>query len=180
MSREVQVADIADLTKECLLPDGASIAFRPVRLSDEAALIRFLCTLSQQTLYYRFLKGMGGGARNQIGDLVYVDQCREVSLVGVVRHGEGEEIIALGGYRLSPHADHAEVAFVVKGEWRERGVGDQVLRHLVDLARRRGIRGFTAEALKGDKAMRALLSHSGHNVTCGLDRGICRYEIDFV
>ena len=42
----------------------------------------------------------------------------------------------------------AELAFVVRDQWQNRGIGSALFRHLSLLAIRNGISGFTAEVLK--------------------------------
>lgn len=179
MSGAVHAVDMSDLSKEHLLADGASVIFRPARLSDEPAIRHFLYTLSQQTLYYRFLRATEGVPRDEIRRLVYVDQYSEVSLVAVARQGQGEETVALGGYYLAPGTSQAEVAFVVKEEWQNRGMGSCMLRHLIEVAKRRGIAAFTAEVLLDNRPMQAVFRHSGCNLRSRLSRGVYSYELGF-
>jgi RimJ/RimL family protein N-acetyltransferase len=52
------------------------------------------------------------------------------------------------------------VAFVVGDDWQNHGIGTFQLKHLMRIARRNGIRGFTAEVLTDNKAMQAVINKS--------------------
>ena len=69
-------------------------------------------TLSQETLYYRFMAPMKQFSEKQIQDFVYIDHRSEVAIVGTLPEAHGEEIIAVGRYFLNPKTNRAEVAFV--------------------------------------------------------------------
>ena len=53
----------------------------------------------------------------------------------------------MGSYYLDTKTNLAEVAFVVRDQWQNHGIGTFLLKHLMRIARRNGIRGFTAEVL---------------------------------
>ena len=54
-----------------------------------------------------------------------------------------------------------------------------MLEHLVSIAKRQGIAGFTAEVLPQNKVMQALLQKSGCEVRSRLREGVYSYELDF-
>jgi RimJ/RimL family protein N-acetyltransferase len=57
--------------------------------------------------------------------------------------------------------DRAEVAFTVGDGYQGRGVATLLLRHLILLGLRVGIRYFEAEVLSGNRAMLKVFEHSG-------------------
>ena len=115
----------------------------------------------------------------QIQDFVYIDHRGEVAIVGTLPEAHGEEIIALGGYYVDPSTNRAEVAFVVRDEWQSRGIGSFLLRHLATIAKRNGIRGFTAEVLAENKAMQAVFYKSGLKVKSERRQGVYSFVMDF-
>ena len=64
---------------------------------------------------------------------------------------QGEQIIAVGTYYLNEKTNKAEVAFVVRDSWQGRGLGTFIFQHLITVAKRNGIDGFTAENLLDEK-----------------------------
>jgi GNAT superfamily N-acetyltransferase len=73
----------------------------------------------------------------------------------------------------------AEVAFVVHDSWQNRGVGTFLLRYLIRIARRHGIRGFTAEVLSDNKAMQAVFNKSNCKVRTRYTGNVYSCALDF-
>jgi GNAT superfamily N-acetyltransferase len=135
--------------------------------------------LSEATIYYRFMSHQRIVPRRQIQDFVYIDHRNDVAIVGTLPEAHGEDIIAIGSYYLDPKTNLAEVAFVVHDNWQNRGVGAFLLRHLIRIARRNGIRGFTAEVLVENKAMQAVINKSNCKIGSRFSGNVHSYEMDF-
>ena len=135
--------------------------------------------LSQQTLYYRFMSDLKRIPRKQIQDFVYIDHRNDIAVVATVPEAEGEKIVAIGRYYLDPTTNMAEVAFVVHDDWQRRGIGSFLFNHLVKIARRNGIKGFTAEVLAQNKPMQSVFDHSDCKTQSRLAEGVYSYEMHF-
>ncbi len=162
-----------------LLDDGTLISFRAIEPTDEAATRDLFYSLSQETIYYRYMSHMKRIPRKQLQNFVYIDHRNEVAIVGTVPEAHGEEIIAIGRYYLDPKTNRAEVAFVVRDDWQNRGIGTFIMKHLANIAKSNGISGFTAEVMRENKPMQAVINHSGFKVRSTLREGVFHYEIDF-
>jgi GNAT superfamily N-acetyltransferase len=136
--------------------------------------------LSQQTIYYRFMSMIKRIPRKQIRDFVFIDHRNEVAIVGTLPEAYGEDIIAVGRYWLDPKSNRAEVAFTVVDAWQKRGIGTFLFRYLIRVARRNGIRGFTAEVLSENKAMQRVFNKGNCKTRCDLSGGVHSYEMDFI
>jgi len=115
----------------------------------------------------------------QIQDFVYIDHRRDVAIVGTVPEAHGEDIIAVGRYYLNEQNNKAEVAFVIRDGWQNQGLGSFMFRHLITIAKRNGIAGFTAEVLRDNRRMQAIFNHSGYKVKSCLEEGVHSFVIDF-
>lgn len=162
-----------------ILPDGTQVTFRPIHPTDEPRMRELFYALSQQTIYYRFMSHQRVVPRKQIQEFVYIDHRNEVALVGTLPAPQGEEIIALGNYYLDPKTNRAEVAFVVHDRWQNKGIGTFLLQLLIRIARRNGIRGFTAEVLAENKAMQAIFNKSNCKIASKFDGRVYSYVLDF-
>ncbi len=161
-----------------LLEDGTKITFRPIHPTDEPKIKDLLYTLSQDAIYSRFMTHIQRFPYRQIKDFVYIDHRKEVAIVGVVPEAHGEDIIALGQYYLDPKTNRAEVAFVVRDEWQNHGIGKFMFRHLTTIAKQHGITGFTAEVLRSNKRMQAIFNNSDLRVRSKLTDDIYSFEMD--
>jgi GNAT superfamily N-acetyltransferase len=168
-----------ELRTTLVLEDGSQVSFRPVHPTDEPRMRDLFYTLSQETLYYRFMARMKTIPRKQIQDFTYIDHRNEVAIVGTIPEAHGEQIIAIGRYYLDKTTNRAEVAFVVADGWQGRGIGTALYRHLANIARRNGIAGFTAEVLVDNVRMQNVFNNSGHNVRTRRVEGVYHYDLDF-
>ncbi len=162
-----------------LLKNGTQVSFRSIRPTDEPHMRDLLYDLSQETIYYRFMSRQQRFTHRQIQDFVYIDHRRDVAIVGTVPEAHGEEIIAVGRYYLNEKNNKAEVAFVIRDGWQNMGQGSFMFRHLISIAKRNGIAGFTAEVLRDNHRMQAIFNHSGYKVKSRLEEGVYSFVIDF-
>jgi acyl-CoA hydrolase/GNAT superfamily N-acetyltransferase len=162
-----------------LLDDGTLVSFRAMQPTDEKETKDLFYSLSQETVYYRYMSHMKRIPRKQLQNFVYVDHRNEVAIVGTVPEAHGEDIIAIGRYYLDQKTNRAEVAFVVRDDWQLRGIGAFIMKHLATIAKRNGISGFTAEVMRDNKPMQAVINHSGMKVRSSLNDGVFHFEMDF-
>jgi acyl-CoA hydrolase/GNAT superfamily N-acetyltransferase len=169
-----------ELRTTVVLSGGTQITLRPIHPTDEPRMRHLFNELSQQTIYYRFMGGVQRVPRKQIQEFVYIDHRNEVALVATLPEAHGEDLLAVGMYYLDPTTNRAEVAFVVRDDWQGRGLGKALFRHLQKIARRNGIRGFTAEVLAQNKPMQAVFHHSDCKVESRLEDGVVSFVMDFL
>lgn len=168
-----------ELRSTHLLNDGTQLNFRPIHPTDEPRMRDLFNKLSAATLYYRFMSHQKRVSRHQIQDFVYIDHRNDVTIVGTLPEAYGEEIIAVGSYYLDSKTNLAEVAFVVGDDWQNHGIGTFLLKHLMRIARRNGIRGFTAEVLTENKPMQAVINKSNCKIKSKFNGRVYSYEMDF-
>ncbi|MDE3068859.1 MAG: GNAT family N-acetyltransferase [Verrucomicrobiota bacterium] len=168
-----------ELRTTCLLADGSQINLRPIHPTDEPRMRDLFYKLSEATMYYRFMSHQKWISHRQIQEFVYIDHRNDVTLVGTLPQTYGEEIIAVASYYLDRKTNLAEVAFVVADAWQSRGLGACLLRQLIRVARRNGIRGFTAEVLMENKAMQAVVNKSNCKIQTRLNEKVYSYEMIF-
>jgi len=162
-----------------VLKDGTLLTFRPMHPTDEPGLTGLFHALSKETMYYRFMSQMKFVQRKVIQDFVYINHRTDVAIVATLPEAYGEEIIAIGRYYLDEKSNLAEIAFVVRDEWQNQGIGTALFKHLTLIARRNGISGFTAEVLKGNRAMQRVITKSELQVTSVPSSDVYSFRIRF-
>jgi acyl-CoA hydrolase/GNAT superfamily N-acetyltransferase len=162
-----------------LLDNGILVSFRSIQPTDEPNMRDLLYDLSQETVYYRFMSRQKRFSHRQIHDFVYIYHRKDVAIVGTVPEASGDEIVAVGRYFLNEKNNKAEVAFVIRDDWQNMGLGKFLFSHLIAIARRNGIAGFTAEVLRDNRRMQNIFNHSGYKVKSVVEEGVYSFVIDF-
>ena len=173
------VAGPRELRTTFLLHNGTLVNLRPIHPTDEPRMRHLFYNLSQETIYYRFLQHVEKFPRKRILEMTYVDPRTEVAIVATVPEAFGEDIIAVGRYYLDPKTNKAEVAFVVQDQWQRRGIGTFLLNHLIVIARRSGIGGFTAEVLRANRPMQAVFLRAKCTIHSQMNGDVYHYDLDF-
>jgi acyl-CoA hydrolase/GNAT superfamily N-acetyltransferase len=162
-----------------LLRDGTQVTFRPIHPTDEPRITDLFYALSQETIYYRYMSRSKTVPRSEIQNFVFIDHRSELAIVCTVPEAHGEDIIAVGRYYLDEKTNMAEVAFVVRDDWQNQGIGTELLRYLAQIAIRNGIRGFTAEVLRANRAMQRVFHKLDHQVTSEPQDDVYSFVIEF-
>ena len=168
-----------ELKTSMVMTDGTQVNFRHIHPTDLPLMKDLLYDLSQGTIYYRFMSPLKQFSQKQIQDFVYIDHRSEVAIVATLPAAHGEDIIAVGRYYLNPKTNRAEVAFVVRDDWQNHGIGTFLLTTLTHVAKSHGISGFTAEVLRDNRAMQAVLNKCDGKVSSTLERDVNSYQLDF-
>jgi len=135
------------------LDNGKTVEFRPLLPSDEFATRNFYYSLQESTVFYRFFNRRKIFSREMLQkQWAAVDYHQNMTIVGIVQLGKHKEIVAIGSYG-SADEGVAEVAFVVKEEYQNMGLGTYLLKLLEKIARENKYRAFTATVLSENKAM---------------------------
>jgi acyl-CoA hydrolase/GNAT superfamily N-acetyltransferase len=133
--------------------DECEFLLRPVRISDESLIKDLFYSLSDNSMYKRFISYRQDMPHERLQDFVVIDYTKEMVILAIIPGGEKEEIAGLGQYVVDEATHTADVAFVVTDDYQNRGIGSELLSYLTQLAKRQGLLGFTAEVLVENKPM---------------------------
>jgi len=135
------------------LKDGTTVLFRPLLPSDEFAYRNFFYSLNERTIYFRFFYKMKifshEVAQKQWAS---VDYRKSMSIVGLIQKGGHKEIMAVGSYAQEDE-ERAEVAFVIREDFHNKGIATFLLRFLESIARENGYKSFSAVVLRENYTM---------------------------
>jgi acyl-CoA hydrolase/GNAT superfamily N-acetyltransferase len=132
---------------------GLSLLLRPVKISDEPLLKEFFYSLSDQSLFRRFMTPRRDMPHERLQEFVVIDYTREMVILAILDEDARRVVVGLGEYYVEEDGLTANVAFAVRDRYQNQGVGSELLAYLTQLARKQGLLGFTAEVLKENEPM---------------------------
>ena len=146
------------------LPSGIQLFLRPIKFTDEPLLKDFLYSLSEESMYRRFISKRIDMPHEQLQQYVVIDYTKEMAILGIVQHEEYEEIVGVGRYYIDETVHTAEVAFAVRDDYQKKGIGTLLLFYITYLAKRQGLLGFTAEVLANNQPMLHTFEKAGFTI----------------
>jgi GNAT superfamily N-acetyltransferase len=161
---------------ECELTTSSGFGFniRSANESDEALLAEFFTHVSEDDLRFRFLSAVHKVGHAQLALLTQVDHRQSENFLAF--HPVVGCLLASAMLAIDDDLEHAEVAIVVRADFKNQGVGWCLLEHVADHAARMGVKtlqaiesrdngsairveremGFTSRACPGDAALTIL------------------------
>jgi acyl-CoA hydrolase/RimJ/RimL family protein N-acetyltransferase len=157
--------------RDVRLRDGRQVGIRPTRTGDFRALQELFYRMPQKDVHKRFFHLLTELDDVAAQNLVSVDYERDMAFAAVVGPPEHERIVATGCY-FAEAGGFAEVAYMVDPEWQRAGLGSSLHERMVEYARERNVRGFTAEVLPHNRAMLRVLQRGDHDTRVTTSDGI--------
>jgi acetyltransferase len=146
------------------MKDGSSVTIRPIRAEDESRMVEFHKGLSDATVYLRYFQVQRFESRVEHERLIrkcFLDYDREMALVAERLNKEigTYELLAVGRLVRQRDKREAELGVVVADQWQRTGLGTELVRRLIEIARCEGIGHIRADILSENAAMIALAKH---------------------
>ena len=158
---------------------GQNLLLRPVKISDEPLLKDFFYSLSEKSIYYRFISVRKDMPHERLQEYVVIDYTKRMVILVVARDAEREEIVGVGQFDISEDAHTADTALVIRDDYQNQGIGHHLLAYLTNLARKRGLLAFTASVLMENKAMLHLLQKAGFDIQKRGEGGVYEMRMAF-
>jgi acetyltransferase len=149
--------------------DGTDFLIRPIRPEDESLFVAFHRTLSEETVYQRWFANLGYDERvahERLVRVCFTDYDREIALVAEHADPATGAVSIVGVGRLIRLRDRrsAEMSLIVSDAYQGHGLGRELLRRLIDVARTEGLERIVAEILAANGAMIGLARELGFEV----------------
>jgi acyl-CoA hydrolase/GNAT superfamily N-acetyltransferase len=158
---------------------GLSLLLRPVKLSDEHLLKDFFYSLSNDSMYRRFISTRKDMHHDRLQPFVAIDYTKEMVILAVLQQEGQELIVGMAQYLIDENRHIAEVAFVVRDDYQGRGIGAVLLNYVTFLARKSGLLGFTAAVLMENRRMLQLFEKMGFNIEKRSEGGVYELTMSF-
>jgi acetyltransferase len=162
--------------------DGREVTIRPIRAEDEHLMYKFHETLSDRSVYLRYLSPMVLSERvthERLARMTHNDYDREIALV-IEGEDEGENSI-FGVARLSKFRgenEEARFTMLVNDKFQGQGLGKELLKRLLDVARTEKIKRVIAIISPENEAMQKLCRELGFSsMQTDAESGMIKAEI---
>jgi len=146
------------------LRDASRVRIRPIASTDRASERAFIEGLSDESRRHRFLGQISAPSERMLDCLVNIDPLHDAALVAVTCEDDAERIVGAARFSSDSDAVNCECAVVVADQWQGRGLGTALMRHLIDIARARGIDRMYSVDMAENADMRELAMHLGFRV----------------
>ena len=121
------------------LRDRSRVVIRPITPKDRDAERTFIESLSPQARRFRFLGEVRHPSEELLTRLTTPDYRRDVAFAAVVPEDAHERFVGVARYSAAADGLSCECAVAVLDDWHNRGLGTALMRHLIEVARARGI-----------------------------------------
>lgn len=127
------------------LRNQKAVLIRPTRKEDAPALQQFFQRMIKEDRHTRMFWRLNQLSDSEAQRLCNADQDSDVAFLVVTGTEEGETLIGSACYFVNASTNMAEVAYMVSPEWQAVGIGKALQLRLLEHAKARGLRGFSAE-----------------------------------
>ncbi len=167
----------------CKMKDGATVAIRPIRPEDEPTMAKFHETLSDRSVYQRYLhvlKLSQRVAHERLTRICFIDYDREMALVGEIKDpATGEaRIIAVARLKKTHGTDEAEFALIISDEFQGKGLGAELLRRILDVARDEKVGRVTGDILPDNFVMQRICEKVGFEMKRSPDDPVVKAKLE--
>lgn len=162
--------------------DGTPVTIRPIRPEDEPLIVEFHQNLSEQSIYMRYFHAMKLSQRvahERMIRICFNDYDREIALVAEHRDEAGGVHI-LGVARLSKlyGTRESEFSMLVNDAYHGRGLGTELLRRLIEVARDEKLTCVKADILPENYPMQHVCEKLGFTVIREMDADMYKARLD--
>jgi acetyltransferase len=163
--------------------NGDEVVLRPIRPEDEPMMVKFHETLSDRTVYMRYFASLSLTRRishERLLRICFGDYDREMVMVAELTDPSTRErrIVGVGRMSRLRAQDRAEVAVLVSDEYQNRGLGNELLGLIVQIAKNEKIQQLFAEMMPDNIAMRMIAKRFGFRLRTAEDSTSLRASLD--
>jgi len=164
------------------MKDGATANIRPIRPEDEPLMVRFHNMLSERSVMMRYTQVIALSERvahDRLVRICFNDYDRELALVADHEdlYTGQPEIMAVGRMAKISGTEDAQFAILVADAFQRRGLGAELLRRLLAVAKQEKIKHLRAEFLVDNTATRRMCEDLGFRLEKHSEEGLVKAEI---
>jgi len=160
----------SELASTWQLADGTDITVRPIRPEDANLEQDFVTNLSPESKYFRFMQSLDRLTPMMLARFTQIDYDREMALIAVIRDEQPTaQFIGVARYVTNPDRESCEFALTVTDAWQRHGIGRELMKRLMTVARDRGLDVMTGEVLSNNRKMLKMCEQLGFRIARSTD-----------
>jgi acetyltransferase len=164
------------------LKNGMEVTIRPIRPEDEPLMAAFHETLSEQSVYYRWLHMINLTQRishERLTRICFIDYDREMALVADYKEPESGKHTIIGVGRLTRlrGANEAEFATIVSDKYQGLGLGSELLRRLIQVGRTEKLTQIVGFILPENRDMQRVCEKLGFKHHYSIEDQLVKVEL---
>ena len=144
---------------------GVKVTIRPIRPEDEPLMVKFHKTLSDRSVHLRYFGLVSLQRRimhERLRRVCFIDYDREIALVADLTNRDGTHQILGVGRLVKEHGkNEAEFAVLISDPWQGKGFGSELLKLLVQVGRKEGLRRITGHISPENSTMKTVSEQVG-------------------
>jgi acetyltransferase len=144
---------------------GVKVTIRPIRPEDEPLMVKFHKTLSDRSVHLRYFGLVSLERRimhERLRRVCFIDYDREIALVADLRSRDGtHQILGIGRLIKEHGTNEAEFAVLISDAWQGKGFGSELLKLLVQVGRKEGLRRIIGHISPENATMKTVSEQVG-------------------
>jgi acetyltransferase len=165
------------------LLDGTPVTLRPIRPEDEPLMVKFHKTLSDRSVYFRWLHMLGLSQRvahERLIGICFIDYDREMALVADYHNPQTvqDEIIGVGRLIKAHGENEAEFAILVTDQFQRKGLGTELLRRLIQFGHDEKLQRLTGDIDPENRGMQETCKKLGFRLQYSLEEQLMKAELE--
>ncbi len=173
----------AQYVEDWTMKSGQRATIRPIRPEDEPLMVQFHQTLSERSVYLRYFNALKLSQRiahDRLMRICFIDYDREMALVAVRTDPTtgAQEILGVGRLSRLHGINEAEYAVLVGDQWQRQGLGTELLRRMLEIARQEKIGRVVGSFLEENYEMQSVSKKLGMKLVRAVDEALVRAFID--
>ncbi len=143
------------------LHDRSHVLIRPITSQDKAEERAFIEELSAEAKRFRFLGQIRSASDRMIERFTDIDQVHDVAFAAITHEDSRDRIVGVSRFAADPEGLRCECAVTVSDTWHNKGLGTLLMKHLIEVARSRGITTMYSIDSCENLAMKDLATYLG-------------------
>jgi acetyltransferase len=151
------------------LRDGRTVLLRLIKPEDEPLWLEMFQNFSEESVRYRFFYMIKDTPHKVRARYCDIDYTKEIGIVAELEEEGRRKIVGVVRLEIESERKTGEMAFIVADPWQGLGLGSQMIDHMIEICKYRGLETVYALTLPNNHKAIRLLKKRGFTIKYGAD-----------